>query len=38
MAQHFAPFLAWRFNPDVLAACNPRQLRLLGDHQRGAYD
>ncbi|MBA4066251.1 MAG: dioxygenase [Isosphaera sp.] len=38
MAQHFAPFLAWRFDPAVLAACNPRQLRLLGDHPQGAYD
>ena len=38
MAQHFAPFLDWRFNPEVLAACNPRQRRLLGDHPEGAYD
>jgi hypothetical protein len=38
MAQHFAPFLGWRFNPDVVAACNPRQRRLLGDHRQGAYD
>ena len=38
MAQHFAPYLEWRFNPDVLAACNPRQRRLLGDHAEGAYD
>jgi hypothetical protein len=38
MAQHFAPFLEWRFNPDVLAACNQRQRRLLGDHRQGAYD
>lgn len=38
MAQHFAPFLDWRFNPTVLAACNSRQLRLLGDHTAGAYD
>ncbi len=33
MAQHFAPFLNWRFNTDVLSACTPRQLRLLGDHR-----
>jgi hypothetical protein len=38
MAQHFAPFLQWRFNPRVLASCNPRQRRLLGDHRPGAYD
>lgn len=38
MAQHFAPFLEWTFNPDVIAACNWRQLRLLGDHPQGAYD
>ena len=38
MAQHFSPFLNWQFNPIVLAACNPRQRRLLGDHRQGAYD
>jgi len=38
MAQHFAPFLEWRFRPDVLAACNPVRRRLLGDHRPGAYD
>jgi hypothetical protein len=38
MAQHFAPALEWRFDPDVIAACTPRQRRLLGDHRRGAYD
>jgi ectoine hydroxylase-related dioxygenase (phytanoyl-CoA dioxygenase family) len=38
MAQHFAPYLDWRFNPEVVAACNPRQRRLLGDHRQGAYD
>lgn len=38
MAQHFAPYFEWRFNPDTLAACNPRQRRLLGDHPQGAYD
>jgi len=38
MAQHFAPFLSWKFNPAVLSACNPRQRRLLGDHAQGAYD
>jgi hypothetical protein len=38
MAQHFAPYLTWRFNPDVLAAATRRQRRLLGDHSAGAYD
>jgi ectoine hydroxylase-related dioxygenase (phytanoyl-CoA dioxygenase family) len=38
MAQHFSPYLEWRFNPEVVAACNPRQRRLLGDHRQGAYD
>ncbi len=38
MAQHFAPYLDWRFNPEVLAACGPRRLALLGDHPQGAYD
>ena len=38
MAQHFAPYLSWRFADGVLAAANPTQLRLLGDHERGAYD
>jgi ectoine hydroxylase-related dioxygenase (phytanoyl-CoA dioxygenase family) len=38
MAQHFAPYLDWRFNPEVVASCSPRQRRLLGDHRQGAYD
>ena len=38
MAQHFSPFMHWRFNPEVLATCTPRQRRLLGDHEQGAYD
>ncbi len=38
MAQHFAPYLTWRFNPDVVSACTPRQRRLLGEHRQGAYD
>lgn len=38
MAQHFAPFLEWRFNPVVLESCTARQLRLLGDHTEGPYD
>jgi ectoine hydroxylase-related dioxygenase (phytanoyl-CoA dioxygenase family) len=38
MAQHFAPTLEWRFNPEVIEACTSRQRRLLGDHRQGAYD
>lgn len=38
MAQHFSPYLDWRFNPEVLAAATRRQKRLLGDHEPGAYD
>lgn len=38
VAQKFSPYIAWQFNPEVLAHCSPRQLRLLGDHRRGAYD
>ncbi|MFO0957564.1 MAG: phytanoyl-CoA dioxygenase family protein [Isosphaeraceae bacterium] len=38
MAQHFAPYLDWRFHPGVIAECSPRQRRLLGEHPQGAYD
>jgi len=38
MAQHLSPFLEWRFDPAVIAAASPRQRRLLGDHEPGAYD
>jgi hypothetical protein len=38
MAQHFAPYLEWRFNPEVVAACTRRQRRLLGEHPQGSYD
>lgn len=38
MAQHFSPYLDWRFNADLLAAASKRQRRLLGDHAPGAYD
>jgi ectoine hydroxylase-related dioxygenase (phytanoyl-CoA dioxygenase family) len=38
IAQKFSPYLEWRFNPRVIAACTPRQRRLLGDHKPGAYD
>lgn len=38
MAQHFAPYLNWHFNPEVLARCTPRQRRLLGDHPEAEYD
>ncbi|MFJ4374878.1 phytanoyl-CoA dioxygenase family protein [Pseudomonas japonica] len=38
VAQKFSPYLHWRFNPDVLSAATPRQLRLLGDHREAEYD
>lgn len=38
VAQKFSPYLDWRFNPEVLVACTPRQRRLLGDHQAAEYD
>jgi hypothetical protein len=38
MAQHFSPFLEWRFDACVVAAASPRQLRLLGAHDPAAYD
>lgn len=38
VAHKFSPYLAWQFNPDVIAACTLRQRRLLGDHRSGAYD
>lgn len=38
VAQQFSPYISWQFNPEVLAACNERQLRLLGNHRQGAYD
>jgi ectoine hydroxylase-related dioxygenase (phytanoyl-CoA dioxygenase family) len=38
MAQHFSPFIDWRFDPAVVAAASKRQRRLLGDHKPGAYD
>ncbi|TWI57368.1 phytanoyl-CoA dioxygenase PhyH [Pseudomonas duriflava] len=38
VAQKFSPYLEWRFNPAVLAACTPRQRRLLGDHEPAEYD
>ncbi len=38
VCQKFSPYLDFRFNPEVVASANPRQRRLLGDHQRGSYD
>ena len=37
-AQHFSPYLEWRFDPAALAAASSRQRRLLGDHEPAAYD
>ena len=28
----------FRFDPEILARCTPRQLRLLGDHAQSSYD
>ena len=38
VAQKFAPYLAWHFNPRVIDAATPRQRRLLGDHAESEYD
>jgi ectoine hydroxylase-related dioxygenase (phytanoyl-CoA dioxygenase family) len=38
VAQKFSPYLEFRFDPAVLAACTPRQRRLLGDHAEAEYD
>jgi hypothetical protein len=38
IAQQFSPYITWQFNPEVIEAASPRQLRLLGDHSQGAYD
>lgn len=38
VAQKFSPYLAWRFNPEVLEHATPRQRRLLGEHDEAEYD
>jgi len=38
VAQKFSPYLAFSFNPAVLAAATPRQRRLLGEHEPAEYD
>ena len=38
VAQKFSPYLAFRFDPAVLAAATPRQRRLLGEHAAAEYD
>lgn len=38
ISQQFSPYMTWQFNPEVVAAANPRQLRLMGNHRKGAYD
>lgn len=38
VAQKFSPYLTFRFAPEVLAACTPRQRRLLGEHAPAEYD
>lgn len=37
MAQRFPPYLDFHYNPTVVAACNPRQRRMIGGHKIGAY-
>jgi hypothetical protein len=38
IAQRFSPYMDFRFNLEVLAHATPRQRRMMGDHQRAAYD
>lgn len=39
ITQKFPPYLnRFRFAPEILERCTPRQLRLLGDHTQGSYD
>lgn len=37
MAQRFPPYLEFQYNPTVVAACTPRQRRMIGGHKIGAY-
>lgn len=37
MAQRFPPYLEFQYNPAVVAACTPRQRRMIGGHKIGAY-
>ena len=39
ITQKFPPYLSrFRFNKDILAKATPRQLRMLGNHERGNFD
>ena len=39
ISQKFPPYLnRFQFNPEIIAKCSPRQLRLLGDHVASNYD
>ena len=39
ITQKFPPYLnKFKFDPDIIAQCNPRQRRLLGDHVSSNYD
>jgi ectoine hydroxylase-related dioxygenase (phytanoyl-CoA dioxygenase family) len=38
ITQKLPPYLKFQYNPEVLAAATPRQLRLLGGHRGGNYD
>ena len=37
IAQRFPPYLEFRHNPQVVAAANERQLRMIGKHRISAY-
>lgn len=37
IAQRFAPYLHFQFDPALLAMASPRQRRLMGEHPTGAY-
>ena len=38
IAQKFPPYLRFQFNQRILAQANPRQRRLLGEHEPANYD
>ena len=39
ITQKFPPYLnKFQFDPDIIALCNPKQRRLLGDHTSSNYD
>jgi Protein involved in biosynthesis of mitomycin antibiotics/polyketide fumonisin len=38
IAQQFSPYLKFQLSTEILETASPRQRRLLGEHQQGAYD